>query len=96
MKAPILWSEEALADMLSIFEMILENSPQGALLVDDRVNEQVELLADFPLAGRGGRTEGTRELIIDRATCVVVYRVEGDAVRILRVIHGGQEWPDEL
>jgi toxin ParE1/3/4 len=96
MKVTILWSDAALAEMLAIFELIMESSPQGALLVDDRVNEQIELLKDFPLAGKAGRNPGTRELVIDNAACVVVYRIEDDDVRILSVIYGGQKRSNDL
>jgi toxin ParE1/3/4 len=95
MRLPILWSDEALKDMISIFEVITESSPQNALVVDDRINEQVEMLSDFPLSGKLGRLSGTRELVIDKATSIVVYRVEDTRVRIVRVIHGGQLWSDE-
>ena len=96
MKLPILWSDAGSADMAAIFRQILEDSPQGALLVDDRINEQVELLSDFRFLGRAGSIADTRELVIERTAYVVVYRVEEDAIRILRVLHGAQEWPDAV
>jgi plasmid stabilization system protein ParE len=63
--------------MFSIFEMIMETGPQNALLVDDRVNEQVELLAAFPMAGKEAKR---RKRVIDKASSVVIYRVEEDAI----------------
>jgi toxin ParE1/3/4 len=38
----------------------------------------------------------TRELVITRTPYIAPYRIEGDVVRILRVIHGAQIWPDEI
>ncbi|WP_310889386.1 type II toxin-antitoxin system RelE/ParE family toxin [Delftia sp. UME58] len=50
----------------------------------------------FPELGRLGRIEDTRELVISQTSYVVPYRVYGNVVRILRVLHCAQQWPDEL
>jgi toxin ParE1/3/4 len=55
----------------------------------------VELLTDTPEIGRPGRVEGTREPIVPR-TPYIVDSVEGEMVTILRVLHGAQEWPEEM
>jgi plasmid stabilization system protein ParE len=46
--------------------------------------------------GRPGRIEGTRELVISRTPYIAAYRIGGDTVRILRVLHGAQQWPGEM
>lgn len=53
-------------------------------------------LIDFPASGRIGRIAGTRELVINGTPYVVAYTVSETTVRILRVLHGVQEWPDSL
>jgi plasmid stabilization system protein ParE len=53
-------------------------------------------VAEFPQMGRSGRIEGTRELVISGTPYIAAYRIDGDAVRILRVLHGAQQWPDEI
>jgi toxin ParE1/3/4 len=35
---------------------------------------------------------GTRELVVSRTPFIVVYAV-GDAVELLRILHGAQQWP---
>jgi toxin ParE1/3/4 len=50
----------------------------------------------FPESGRPGRLPGTRELIVGRTPYLVAYRIEGDTVEILRVIHSRQRWPNSL
>jgi toxin ParE1/3/4 len=90
------WSGLALRDMLSIFELIMDSSPQNALLVDDRIHEQINLLAEFPFVGRDGGLSGTRELVIQKTSCVVVYAVEEDAIRILNIVYRGQEWASQI
>ena len=61
-----------------------------------RVLAAVETLLQFPQIGRQGRREGTRELVISGTPYVVPYRLRGEAIEILRVLHGRQRWPDTL
>lgn len=48
----------------------------------------------FPLSGRLGRVPGTRELVIHHTPYIAVYAVDDSVVRVLRVIHGAQQWPN--
>jgi toxin ParE1/3/4 len=90
------WSIFAQADREAIFDYIEADSPQAAITVDDRIREQVEGLMKFPEMGRPGRVDGTRELVIQRTPYIAAYRIAGKTVRILRVLHGAQMWPEEL
>jgi plasmid stabilization system protein ParE len=40
-----------------------------------------------------GRIAGTRELVFVPLPYIAVYRVEEDAVEILRLYHSAQDWP---
>ena len=90
------WSVFALDDRNAIFDFIEADSPQAAVTVDDRIEEQVERLLQFPEMGRTGRIEGTRELVIQHTPYIVAYRVIGKVIRVLRVLHGAQRWPEEM
>ena len=90
------WSIFAQADRDAIFDYIEADSPQAAIMVDDRIRVQVEGLVQFPESGRLGRAEGTRELVIQRTPYIAAYRIAGNTVRILRVLHGAQQWPQEM
>lgn len=66
-------------------------------------DRQVELvlaavagLLQFLNSGRPGRRAGTRELVVDRTPYIVPYRVRGELVEVVRVLHGRQRWPDAL
>ncbi|MFT2214799.1 type II toxin-antitoxin system RelE/ParE family toxin [Rhizobium giardinii] len=72
---------------------VLEN--REAYLVN-RIVAAVRRLMDFPASGRVGRLAGTRELVINGTPYVAAYAITETAVRILRVLHGAQEWPDTL
>lgn len=86
----------AQADRDAIFDYIEADSPRAAVTVDERIREQSERLAQFPESGRPGRVEGTRELVIPRTPYIAAYRIAGDTVRILRVLHGAQQWPEDM
>jgi len=90
------WSIFALADRDEIFDFIEADSPRAALAVDALISHQAERLAQFPKSGRLGRVEGTRELVVNRTPYLLAYRIIGDAVLILRVLHGAQRWPEDM
>jgi addiction module RelE/StbE family toxin len=90
------WSVFALADREAIFDYIEADNPRAAVAVDDRIQTRVEGLVQFPEMGRPGRIEGTRELVISRTPYIAAYRILGETVRILRVLHGAQLWPDDM
>ena len=90
------WSVLAQTDRDAIFDYIEADSPQAAIAVDNRIRVQVESLADFPESGRPGRVEGTRELVIHRTPYIAAYRIAGETVRILRVLQGAQQWPEDM
>ncbi len=83
-------------DREAIFDYIEADSPRAAAMVDDRIEAQVEGLLRTPEMGRMGRIAGTRELVVSRTPYIAAYRIESDTVRILRVLHGAQQWPDDL
>jgi len=92
----LVWSAFALSDRDGIFTHIEADSPMVAAAIDERIVAATRRLRDFPESGRPGRIAGTRELVIARTPYVAAYKVEGERVRILRVLHGAQQWPDDL
>jgi addiction module RelE/StbE family toxin len=91
----LLWSAFALADRDGIFTHIQADNPRAAIAVDERIAAAARLV-DFPESGRPGRVAGTRELVITGTPYIAAYAVTADTVRILRVLHGAQRWPEEL
>lgn len=74
---------------------IADRSPSGAARVERRIRESLETLILFPLGGRPGRIEGTRELVVTRTPYVICYRVVGDEIQLLFMQHGRQQWPEQ-
>ncbi|CAM5279242.1 MAG: type II toxin-antitoxin system RelE/ParE family toxin [Xanthobacteraceae bacterium] len=92
----LVWSAFAPADRDGIFSHIEAENPRAAIAVDERIAAAARLLLDFPESGRPGRVAGTRELVVIGTPYIAAYVVMPDTVRILRVLHGAQRWPDEL
>jgi toxin ParE1/3/4 len=92
----IVWSELALRDLSAARAYIArDNQPAGDRQIE-LVIQAAGTLPLFPNIGRPGRREGTRELIVGRTPYELPYRVKGDRIEILRVLHGRQIWPDRL
>ena len=53
----------------------------------------VARLERYPAIGRKGALRDTRELVVVQTPYVVIYRIAEEALEILRVIHGAQNWP---
>jgi toxin ParE1/3/4 len=92
----LVWTQHALADRDAIFKYIEAESPRGAVNVDDQIVAAVRRLLEFPESGRLGRVAGTRELVVPRTPFIAAYAVTWDRIRILRVLHGAQVWPDDI
>jgi toxin ParE1/3/4 len=90
------WSVWAQADRDAIFDTIEANNPRAAIAIDKRISDRVKTLQRLPRSGRPGRIEETRELVITRTPYIVVYRMTGDSVRILRVLHSSRQWPAHM
>ena len=92
----LVWSAFALADRDGIFTHIEAHNPRAASAVDARSPTAARRLVHFPDCGGPGRVAGTRELVITGTPYVAAYAVTAETIRILRVLHGAQRWPDEL
>ena len=59
-----------------------------------RVIQAVALLQEQPGIGRPDRVPGTRELLVPRTRYLVPYRVSGQTIEILRVLHMSRRLPE--
>jgi addiction module RelE/StbE family toxin len=87
----VLWTSSAIADRDAIFDYIEADNPRAAVAQDQLFSARAQILAQFPLLGRPGRLAGTRELV--EGNFVMVYEIAGNAIRIIRVLHGARQWP---
>ncbi|MEZ8821152.1 type II toxin-antitoxin system RelE/ParE family toxin [Vibrio sp. 10N.222.54.A1] len=89
----ILWEEESLNDRERIFEFIYDFTPDAAENADNLIETKVENLLEQPLMGV--QRDGIRGqlLIIPEISMIVSYWIEGDIIRIMRVLHQKQKFP---
>jgi toxin ParE1/3/4 len=92
----VVWTAWALRDLASLRAYIWQNNPAVAERQVERILAAAARLAEFPETGRPGRRAGTRELVVTRTPYLVAYRVRGELVEVLRVLHGRQRWPNPL
>lgn len=90
------WTTPAKEQFVSVYEYIGGENRSAAAKIADQIWESTQLLGKHPLAGRPGRIEGTRELVIQGAPFIVAYRVEKNEVWVLSVMHAARMWPDEF
>ena len=82
----------AVRDLEEIAAYLFEKTPQHAPELIRKIYDAPSVLKTFPNRGRPGKKEGTRELGIPSLPYIVVYKVAGDAVFIVRILHGVQDW----
>lgn len=92
-------ASEAEADLDEIWLFVAKES--GSMDTADRlidtITERVWMLTRNPYAGRSRAkvwSEGLRSVAV--GANVIVYRVEGEEVVVLRVLHGRRNLPDRI
>lgn len=80
------WTRRALADLNRTGDRIAEDKPTAVADFVLAITAKVDRLREFPLLGRIGAYEDTRELVVHR-NCLVTYRVRGEEVQLLQVWH---------
>jgi addiction module RelE/StbE family toxin len=88
----LVWTRPARADRHEIYEFIAADNLRAARKMDLIFAEKAAVLIRFPELGRTGRIPGTRELLAHRHF-FLIYRISGDEVQILRLLHTSRQWP---
>ncbi|HZL00918.1 MAG TPA: type II toxin-antitoxin system RelE/ParE family toxin [Caulobacteraceae bacterium] len=90
------WTAPALRDLHDLRAYIARDRPGAAERQATLVLTAAGGLLDFPQMGRPGRRHGTRELVVAKTPFILVYRRGGEAIDLLRVLHGRRQWPDRF
>ena len=91
----IFWEEESLNDREKIFEFLFDFNPSAAEKTDQIIEAKVENLLEHPLMGFERDIFRGRVLIIPEVSMIVSYWVDGETIRIMRVLHQKQNFPPE-
>lgn len=89
----IRFTKLAVADLRRIRIYIAQENAGAAATMLQRIDRAIQTLKTFPELGRVGRIPGTRELVIARSPFITAYRLNGEFVDILAIIHGRRAWP---
>ena len=73
-------------------EYIAHDNPSAAIDLDLDFEAKAENARQRPRLYKPGRMKGTHEIVV-RPNYVMVYRITGDLVEVLRVLHAAQQWP---
>ncbi len=86
----IIFSAEALADLKDIRAYIGQDNPFAASRIAVQLLSACDRLDYLPERGKPGLVAGTRE-ITSVWPYVIVYRIQGENVEIIRIWHGAQD-----
>lgn len=87
------WKATAVADLLAIVDYISDDNPDAAQALKNEIEAKTSRLPENPQLYRVGRVDGTREMVV-RPNYIVIYAEDPFAIRILRVLHAAQQWPE--
>ena len=90
----IYWEEQSLIDRENIFEYLYEFNPSAAEATDNKIEEKVENLLFQPAMGVQREGVSGRLLIIPEISMIVSYIFEGKTIKVLRVLHSKQKFPE--
>ena len=82
----------ALVDRDDFMVYIAQDNPTAAIDLDLEFEAKAENARLRPKLYKAGRVKGTREIVV-RPNYLMIYRVTGDVVEVLRVLHAAQQWP---
>lgn len=91
----IAWTWAARRDLEHLHAYIVEHDPGAAARIAAAILDSVEVLKHFPARGRPGRMPGTRELVVVGTPFLIPYRLEGETLVIVAVLHGARRWPPD-
>jgi plasmid stabilization system protein ParE len=88
----IRWTVPAADDLESIKTYLQRHHPHFAEPTVRAIYQRIQSLKAAPHRGRPGHRNGTGELPLTPLPYVVVYAVRPEAVEILHIHHGAQDW----
>lgn len=89
----IVWSPEALHDLVMIRDYIAEFHPVAAKAIAARIVETTDKLKTHPQSGQIFLRDNVRRLVIRNSAYSVFYKLSSTEIIILQVFNGRQETP---
>ena len=90
----LVWhSDSAESDLDAIADWFGDVNPAAGLNLLDRIADTEERLSAWPEAGKTGRVMDPRERVVTGTPFILVYRITGMQIEVVRILHGRQQWP---
>lgn len=88
------FTPQARDDLAAIRDWIAEDDERAADRVVARIVQTAMMFGQFPLLGRAGLVEGTREFSVVGLPYLIVYQIASDTeVDVLTIIHTRRKYP---
>jgi toxin ParE1/3/4 len=84
----LVWTRQAIEDLAEIRRYIADERPRAAAEIALRISRAATRLTRHPQIGRRSHLAGIRDLIVAGTPYIVPYRLRGDRIELLRVLHG--------
>lgn len=84
-------TRSAAADLESIGDRIAARSPARAMTYIDELRRRCAQIAEFPNSGPPRYEWGEGIRIVIHGPYLIVHRIAGDTVQILRIVHGARD-----
>ncbi len=85
------WTNLALQGFEQAHDYMMQEDPESAKLIAQRILDATRRLQQFPRMGRVGEDEDTRELVVQKTPYLLVYSINEDMIELLRVWHTSQD-----
>ena len=86
------WTISAMRDRDDIGAYVSQDNPAAAIKLDQSFEMAAVRLGRFPLSGRPGDIDDTREWI-PHPSYRMVYTIADQELLILRIVHTARQWP---
>jgi plasmid stabilization system protein ParE len=87
------WSEYARFKYIEQIGYIALRNIEAAERIEAAVEGALDNVLAFPKIGRTGRVLGTFEYLIKNAPLIIVYKIHGEVITVLNILHTSQDYP---
>jgi toxin ParE1/3/4 len=87
-----IWSSPARRDLVSIIDWLQARNGAAAFRILEAIDARANWLTEFPFAGQVVAETDTRSFQVLRTRYVIVYRIVGETIQIVRVHDGAEDW----
>lgn len=90
------FTPQARDDLAAIRDWIAQDDGRAADRVVARIVQTAMMFGQFPLLGRAGVVEGTREFSVVGLPYLIVYAIASDTeIDVLTIMHSRRRYPSE-